>query len=263
MINEDIYYNYNKGNAIAERIVIVKRILILSLVASMLLGTVACSRPNDRKNSESEQSTSQKQEIPPSQPSQSPEEIPDPSSPDGALKELLQAAGNWELETVNSYLPTGVTIEKYLPAALEDTTRQVLERMEYTVGDVNTTGNNATVKLKITAVNLDDAVNSAINAVAVYVAAKQFKGETIDNYNEIVQIISDSIDVSSLPTTTKDTTAYMIKGADGDWKLDLSNEDNLPLLNAASGGAVEIAKKLKDMAENIGIQIPAEVLKKQ
>jgi hypothetical protein len=47
----------------------------------------------------------------------------------------------------------------------------------------------------------------------------------------------------------------MTKGADGQWALDVKDERNLPLLNAATGGAINVAKDLSDLAASYGIKL--------
>ena len=64
-----------------------------------------------------------------------------------------------------------------------------------------------------------------------------------------------SIDIPSLPTTTIKADAHLVKGADDEWKLDVSDESNMPLLNAVTGGSIEMAEKLKEMAGSYGIDL--------
>lgn len=218
-----------------------KRIFILLLAAAVAVGFTACQLFH-RNEEPSEPEPSSQEEL-----------LPDPSTPAGAIAELLESAKQWDTDTVNRYLPEGMDTETSIPEELRGLLQQSLERLEYKVGEANVDGNRARVETEITSVNAESAVTDAAAAVVGYVAKQKLTGKNVDDYTEITRIAIDAIDASKLPLVTSSATAYLIQDQDGTWKLDLEDEKNLPFLNAVSGGSIEMTAKIKDIAAEYGI----------
>lgn len=218
-----------------------KRIFILLLAAAIAAGFTACQLFH-RNEEPSEPEPSSQEEL-----------LPDPSTPAGAIAELLESAKQWDTDTVNRYLPEGIDTETSIPEELRGLLQQSLERLEYKVGEANVDGNRARVETEITSVNAESAVTDAAAAVVGYVAKQKLTGKNVDDYTEITRIAIDAIDASKLPLVTSSATAYLIQDQDGTWKLDLEDEKNLPFLNAVSGGSIEMTAKIKNIAAEYGI----------
>lgn len=223
-----------------------KKIILITMIAVLALTATSCRKGGGREQSAPESSIP---EVSLPQPE------PDRTTPDGAMSELLQSARDWDVETVEGYLPNGITVSQYVPAAYEASMKKVLARMEYTAGEPVITGDTATVEMQITSVDMSSAMGDATGAAIAYVAKQKLAGQPVNDYSAIAQAVIDAIDIDKLPTKSFSATAHMIQGGDGDWKLDLSDGANMPLLNAVSGGSVELAKQLKDMAADYGVDI--------
>lgn len=227
-----------------------KKALLILLGAALAIAFAACSRtsrPGEQATAPQTEPPTQAETLPPE---------PDPATPAGAVAELFEAAKSWDVAVIESHLPEGVTVTQRIPEAYQSTLRQVLDRVEYTVGDVVETGDTATVELEITSVDAESALNDAVGAAAAYVAKKKLTGGAIESSSEVVDVILEAVDVAALPAKTSSAAAHLIRGGDGEWKLNLSDESNLPLLNAVSGGMVKLAERLRSLAESYGIQLP-------
>jgi predicted small lipoprotein YifL/flagellar basal body rod protein FlgB len=179
---------------------------------------------------------------------------PDPATPEGAMTGLLKSAKEWDAEAINEFLPEGSVVAGYVPAGFEGTVSSLLSRTEYEVYDAEIDGDTAAVELELTAVDAEKALQDAAAGLIAEITISQFKGQAVD-YSALIGETVKGIDIDSLPTVTKTATAHMVLGEDGEWKLDANNEANLPLLNAATGGAVDMAKELTEMAETYGIKL--------
>lgn len=224
-----------------------KKFLLLLTAAFVILAIPACQKPKGSP------SGPESGESPLSE--SAGESLPDPSTPEGAVAELLHGAKEWDIPAVDAHLPDGTSISGRVPPALEDTLSAILQRMEYRVGRSTVTGDAATVDVDITTVDAEGTVNEAVGKAVGTIAKRQLAGQPVDDYAAVIEEVLASIDISSLPTTTIAATAHMVMGGDGEWKLDLSDEKNLPLFNAMTGGAMDLADRLKEMAETYDIPL--------
>lgn len=228
-----------------------KKLTLIALVAAVSVTVTGCGAIRQFIGVAEESSVSEASSEPEFEPDS---EVLNPSTPQGAANELFRGAQNWDTDLINSRLPIGANIESRVPPALENTLTQVLDRMEYTVGEATIDGDSATVVMEITAVDADSAFNDAVGAAVTYVVKQQIAGKPVNDYNEIAQQIIGKIDIAKLPTKTTTATAHMVKDESGKWVLS-SSEDNLALLNAASGGALDMVDKVKGLAEQYGIPL--------
>lgn len=220
-----------------------KRIAILLLAAVFIAVFAACSK-TDEQSAAGEESAQSESVV-----------EPDPTKPDGAVSEILESAKNWDTDAAAAFLPEGTTLEQYVPVALHDSLAQALSRMEYEVTGLSEDAGRAEVQLNITAVDAESAMNDAIVSAAAYVAKQKLAGNDIEDYSALAEVVADSIDIAGLPTKTSPATAYMVETGDGTWRLDLSDDRNLPLLNAASGGSVDLADRFIGLAQEYGIAL--------
>lgn len=229
-----------------------KKILLAVLVAALLGALAACAKAEPPAAGRPEPTTDATEAATeaPTEP-----EKPDPTTPEGAVAALFDSVKAWDTAAIEAHLPTGSSVSQAVPEQYQAALREVLDRVTYTCGDTAVNGDKATVAMEITSVDAESAVNDAIGAAAVYVAKQQLTGKPIESYDEVIGVVVDAIDIAALPAKTTTATAHLIRGGDGEWKLDLSDEANLPLLNAVSGGMVDLTDHLLALAETYGIQL--------
>jgi hypothetical protein len=205
--------------------------------------------PAPSSSEEATEQPTEKETEPPTEPPTEPE-----PTPEEALSGLLDSAKEWDVTAIDAYLPEGSTIKSFVPAGFDSVVASLLSRTEYKLGDAVIDGDTATIEAELTAADAEKALDDAIADMLPKVALSKLTGKTVD-YNALLDETIQGIDIAALPTSTTDATAYMIRGADGEWKLDAKDERNLPFLNAATGGAVDISKKLTDLAATLGFPI--------
>lgn len=171
------------------------------------------------------------------------------STPEGAVEELFESIKNMDYDQINELV--GQYFENQtLPEEYFLLLKPITERVSYKIGESRIDGDNAMVDISVTAVDAQKAVNSVMPGAVAHLAAMQLTGKDISNPEKIIaEYAADNIKWDSLPTIKTDTTLYLVMGADGDWKVDVSNPDNIDFVNAVSGGAIEVAKDLKSFAE--------------
>jgi hypothetical protein len=235
-----------------------KQFAVILLTSILCVAALAACQKKESQPSSSAQSPEIPVEIetkPLPVPRPEPEPEPDPGTPEGAMSGLLDSAKEWDAAAIGDYLPEGSAITSLVPAEFEGVVSSLLSRTEYTVLDSETNGDAATVEVELTAVDAGEALEDAISGIVAEIAMGQLTGEPIDDYAALIDKSIQSIDVDDLPTRTTTATAYMTRGADGDWELDTKDTSNLPFLNAATGGAMDVAQQLTDLATTYGIKL--------
>lgn len=223
---------------------------IFLLVLTLLLAAALCSCSWLRSLQREEESVPSAAESR-SEPEPQPE--PDSATPDGAVAELFESAKAWDTEAINEYLPAGVDVGNYVPAELQGSLQQVLDQVDYEIGRATIDGDTATVEVTVTAVDAESAMSDAIAAAAAHVVKSQLTGKEV-SYIDAARVALEAIDIPSLPSKTTTAQAYMVRDGD-EWKLDTSDKNNTPLLNAASGGMVDLYGKFKELADTYGIEL--------
>lgn len=218
-----------------------KRVILFALTAAMVLALTSCA-PKEPPPSESEPEPSQSEPL-------------DPATPAGAVAELFESAKSWDLETVQAHLPEDVVMAQEIPAVFQQPLERVLTRMQYRIGEVDSDGEAATVMLEITSIDVESAANDAVGAAAAYVAKEKLSGRDVTDYNALLDTALGAVNIETLPTKSFEATAYLYKGADGEWKVDFNNQRNLPLLNAVSGGSLDFAAKLQELMGSLGLDL--------
>lgn len=174
---------------------------------------------------------------------------PDAATPDGAAEILLEKVSNLDDNAIESFASDYFFVEQ-LPDACYTVLKPLSKRVAYKVGNCKIDGDNAMVDVSITSVDAKKAFNSIMPGAVAHLAALQISGKNISNPEEILaEYAAQNIEWDKLPTIRTDSTLYLVKGADGEWKADASNPDNMGFANAISGGAIDLAQDLKSFAE--------------
>lgn len=219
-----------------------KKTGIFLIAAAIFVGCTAC-QPRDQLDTASQDTEQNIVE-------------PDSTKPDGAIVEILNGVKAFDSEQLEALLPEeGISLEQYVPVEFHGRLAQALGRMDYTVTDVRQDGNTAQVMLDITAIQAESAMNDAIVSATTYLAKQKLAGKSTEDYRALARVVVDALDIESLPLQTEPATAYMVADPDGTWSLDMSNTENLALLNAASGGALEIVEQFQSLANQYGINM--------
>lgn len=184
----------------------------------------------------------------PTEPSEPESTEPEPDkaeTPDGAAELLLESINNLSREQVDELIGQyfgGQTLPDEYFALL----MPISERLSYEIGEYEIDGDKATVSVSVTAVDAQSAINSVMPRAVAHLAAMQLTGKDVSNPEKILaEYAADNIKWDEIPTIEKNSTLYLVKGADGEWKVDAANPENLDFANAISGGAIDVANNLK------------------
>jgi len=156
-------------------------------------------------------------------------------NPSEAAAEMLEAVAAWEQGRSLEFLADDPEALAYL-ATFGGAIEQLAKRMSYEVFAHKITGRTAVVDVKISAVDIGSAARSLLAQSATYIAFQRIMGRPIDLNGYLAARVG--VIIPGLNTIATTTSVYMIQGADGVWKLDLSDQRNLHLLNAMCGGGI-------------------------
>lgn len=233
-----------------------KKFIIVSLILLLIIAVfVGCLRKKPQSAaSETPQPESQAQPetsiTEPVEPSEPPASAPDESeTPEETAKVLLDSLSNLDKgkvdELIGQYFGGQSIPEEYL-----DLLGPISERVTYKIGDTRIDGDKAEVDIAVTSVDAQSAINSIMPAAVTHLAVMQLTGKDVSNPEKILaEYASENIKWDSIQNIKTDCTLYLVTGADGEWKVDATNPENIGFANAISGGAVEVAKNLKSFAD--------------
>lgn len=212
-----------------------KKIFAALLAVLMILSVSACSKKAEQESFEPEESVPAEETLP-----------PDPTTPDGAAEILLDNISSLKGEDIDAAIQE-VFPSAQLPQAATELLKPITERMTYTVGNSKVDGDTAMVDVSITAVDAKSALNSVLAGAAAYTALQRAGGNTENPEDLFARYIAEHVDWDKAATIKTDATVHLVKGGDGEWKLDTGNPDNLQLANALSGGAVDLLTDISSM----------------
>lgn len=195
----------------------------------------------------SQEEPAESEPLPPPEPeSPEPESEPEKAeTPDGAAEILLENINNLSREQVDEligqYFGGQALPDEYFALLMP-----ISERLTYEIGEYKIDGDKASVNVSVTAVDAQSAINSVMPRAVAHLAAMQLTGKDISNPEKILaEYAANNIKWDEIPTIEKESTLYLAKGADGEWKVDAANPGNLDFANSISGGAIDVANNLK------------------
>jgi hypothetical protein len=159
-------------------------------------------------------------------------DIPNPSE---AAREMLESIVTWEQGRTLDFFAGNPDIQTYL-STFGGVIEQLAKRINYEVYAHKITAHTAVVDVRISAVDIGAAARSLLAQSATYIAFQRLMGRPAD-LNTYLSARAGVI-IPELHTIATTTSIHMIQGADSAWKLDLSNQENLHLLNAMCGGGI-------------------------
>ena len=160
---------------------------------------------------------------------------PDAPSPSEAVRGMLETISTWEQGEIPDFLAEEPDAQAYLNT-FGGVIEQLAGRVSYEVHAHKITGYTAVVDVGISAVDIGGAVGVLLTQSATYLAFQRVMGRPAD-LNGYLSSRTVAV-IPELNTIAAEASAYMILGADGEWKLDLSDQRNLGLLNAMCGGGI-------------------------
>lgn len=173
------------------------------------------------------------------------------STPEEAAEKIMRQISKLDAEQVKE-LTDEYFAGQEIPEEYYSLLKPMSERVSYKIGNYSVDGDTAMVDVSVTAVDAQSAVNSVMPGAAAHIIVMQMTGKDVSHPEQILaDYAAANIEWDTLPTIRTDATLYLIMGADGEWKVDASNPDNLGFLNAISGGGVEVAKNLQSFVERV------------
>ncbi len=146
-------------------------------------------------------------------------------------------------ENISNYIDdeTASALDQY-GIDLSDFLGHAFKNLTYTIDEVSVDGDTANVKMTITNVNLDEAMDAALAEFDKWSdtdeAMKLYQDEGQDGlYKKLFDLLYEQIDVlGDGGTKTTEATLYLAKQEDGSW--DITNDaDNSDFYAALYGGA--------------------------
>lgn len=226
-----------------------KKMLVVSLVLLVVL--VGCLRKSPQNPTPKQPQAEPQPEASATEPA-SPDPAPPQNkaeTPDGAAELLLESISSLNQDKIDELIGQyfgGQTIPSEYISLLEP----IAGHVTYKIGESRIDGDKAEVDIAVTSLDAQSAINSVMPGAVAHLAAMQLTGKDVSNPEKILtEYAAKNIKWDKTPTIKTDCTLYLVKGADGEWKADASNPDNLGFANAISGGAVEVANSLKAFAD--------------
>lgn len=223
-----------------------KKTIAISL--AMLISFAGCSMLQFPK-----QESNVKSEVvqPPQEPQPDSESPPPavPDTPDRAADKLLSNINELDDAQIDQLAQEYFSMQQF-PEEYYDLIKPIAKRVTYKIGSAKIDGDKAAVDVSISAIDAQSAFNSVVPGAIAHLAALQITGKDISSPEKILaEYAAKNIKWDELPTIKTDSTLYLVIGADGEWKVDTNNPDNLEFVNAISGGAVNLAQSLTTFAE--------------
>lgn len=228
-----------------------KKIFASLLAFAILLMLPACSKlPASQQPSATESSSTP---PPKSEASSAPgrSQAESSSTPDAAAEELMQKISDLNADRINE-LAGEYFSSQQIPEEYYSLLKPMSERVSYKIGNYKVEGDKAMVDVSVTAVDAQSAINSVMAGAATHLIILQMTGKDVSNPEKIIaEYAAANIEWDSLPTIKTDATLYLITGADGEWKVDATNPDNIGFLNAISGGGVDVANNFQSFVDRV------------
>lgn len=176
-----------------------------------------------------------------------PESSDEASTPTGAADKLLSDLSDLDDERIVALAQEYFAMQS-IPEEYYSVIKPLSERVSYKIGNYKINGDNAAVDIAVTAVDAEAAFSRIVPAAVAHLAVMQMTGKDVSNPEKIIaEYIAKNTDWDALPKIKTNTTLHLVMGADGEWKADASNPDNLDFANAVSGGALNVALNLKEV----------------
>lgn len=237
-----------------------KKILSVLLALVTLLAFSACSRIFAPKTPEASSSSAETPSESPSESSAPQSEAPSSSSappqeesseptPEKAAEKIMEQISDLDMTQVQA-LADEYFAGQQIPEEYYVILKPISERVSYKIGEYEVTGDTAKVSVTVTSVDMQSALNSVLPGAATHFIIMQMTGKDVSRPEMIfAEYAAENIKWDELATKRTDTYLYLIKGADGEWKVDTSNSENVDFLNAVSGGGVELAKSFQSFVD--------------
>ncbi|EJO5347240.1 DUF4878 domain-containing protein [Clostridium botulinum] len=168
--------------------------------------------------------------------------------PDETVKGFFEALKQQDIQKASKYVKQDssdkkLQINKFDSKEQEKMVKDVLAKVEYSLGDVEKSGDTATAKVSVTSIDLGRITTKTINEMLPTLMSQAFSQEKVDKKKQqavILQHILNSINDPNAPKTKTDITVKLVKDDNG-WLI----EPDEQLINALTGNFYSISKKLQ------------------
>lgn len=162
--------------------------------------------------------------------------------PDTVTKNFLSALQTSDFERAATYVVDSnpLALKKNLPGKDEKSEqigKSLLSKATYEVGAVKKTGDQATVSVKVTAIDVVRVATKAMSELMPMAFAAAFsKDKSKQDMDAMMnQYLENSISDPQAPKVTTDVNVNLVKTKDG-WKIGSNNDE---LFNAITGNAAK------------------------
>lgn len=216
--------------------------VIGGLVCGLIAGMTGCALPDRRIHSPFEHQAPAAAESA----AASPAENTTAEAEAGAA--LVQAIAELRaLDTDGALALAGEYVEGDVPVALGGMLSAALSQLSCTTTGAKIDGNTAIVSAEITAVNS----RALFTALTLQAAAYAMSADTENTAADFAAYIGARIDCAKLDTVTTACDVRMSRAGDGRWSVHLDAAENLALVGAISGGALETFEQIAGLLESI------------
>ncbi len=169
------------------------------------------------------------------------------AKPDETVKDFFEALKQQDIQKASSFVKYNssqkdLKIDKFESKEQEKMIKDVLSKVDYSLGEVNKDGDTATVKVSVTAIDLGSITTKTIGELLPTLMAQSFSEEKVDEKKQqevIIQHMLNSINDPNAAKTKTDVTIKLVK--DGkEWLI----EPNEQLADALTGNFYSAVQKL-------------------
>lgn len=166
---------------------------------------------------------------------------PEIPAPEESVKTFMEHILGWKPDQAAALLSDTLEYREVVDAC-EQSAKPLLERLEYTVGNSRIEENTAEVDIAVTAADIREPMRQILADALACAAVRSLMKLPFDADAFLAARIIQALDAENLTTIKTNATVHLIRGGDGDWKLDLSNPDNLNFAEAITGGLLDYAQ---------------------
>lgn len=157
------------------------------------------------------------------------------AKPEAAAKNFLDAVKQQDFAKASTFVNGDTSKDefKYDNAEQEKMVKAIFSKVDYTLGETTISGNTATVKAKITSLDLSRIMSKTISELLPTLMAQGASSEKPDQEKQsmmIYQYLLNSINDSNAPKTQTEVTIKLVKDKKG-WLVEPDDD----LLNALTG----------------------------
>lgn len=168
------------------------------------------------------------------------------AKPDVTVKNFLDAVKQQDFNKASTFIKREGTKEefKYDSPEQEKIIKAVFSKLDYKLDKTTKNGNTATVKAKITSVDLTRVTTKMISELMPTLMAQAFSEEKPDEAKQnemMLQYMLNSINDPNAPKTETDVDIKLTKGKNG-WLIEPTDD----LINAMTGNFGKVAATLGD-----------------